>query len=91
MARQPCFRCDQPFGGDGQNVYWTYYRGDESVKLRYIVCTGCVEEMASDWLGRSLHRGPEGRWHDPDPDETLASLLRASGDAPVGIKWQKVG
>lgn len=90
MARTPCFRCDERFAGDAHNVYWTYYDGEEFVKLRYIVCKGCVEEMASDWVGKALHRGADNRWHDADDDETLTSLLRASGSPPDAIRWQKV-
>lgn len=91
MARTPCFRCDQPFAGDAHNVYLSYFDGDESAKMRYVCCKGCVEDMFGEWLGRALHRGPDNRWHDPELDETLASILRASTAAPVGVRWQKVG
>jgi hypothetical protein len=88
MARNPCYRCDQRFEGEAQNVYLTYYRGDDNVKFRHLVCAACVLALSDEWCGRALHRDVQGRWTDPDPEESLESLLEGSGEAPVAISWK---
>jgi len=90
MARVPCFLCDETFNGEARNVYVQFYDGDLSAKFRHIVCSRCELAIASDFLGRALHRGSDGRWRDPDNGETLESIYRASGAPSDAIHWKKV-
>ena len=90
MARVPCFLCDEAFQGEAKNVYIAFYDGDSAAKFRHIVCPRCELAIASDFLGRALHRGSDGRWRDPDSGESLESIMRGTGGPPDAIQWKKV-
>jgi hypothetical protein len=90
MSRVPCFLCEQMFGGEARNVYASFYNGDESAKFRHIVCPDCELSLGEQFLGKALHRGSDGRWRDPDTDETLESIFRASTAPSDNIRWHKV-
>lgn len=75
LAYTPCFVCANRFDGEARNVYLTFYDGDLAVKFRHIVCPRCVEVLTEEWIGKALHRDLYGRWRDPEPGESLESLL----------------
>lgn len=62
MAIYPCMRDGERFAGEARNVYLTLYRGDRSLKLRLVVCPSCEDELAAEWVARSLFRDQDGSW-----------------------------
>lgn len=66
MAVYPCQRCDRRFEGESKNAYLTVFEGDSKAAFRYVICGGCLQELAEEWLRRGLHRGEEGDWEMAD-------------------------
>jgi hypothetical protein len=75
MAAYPCQRCDQRFEGEARNAYLTIFEGDDKAAFRYVICSGCLEELAEEWLRRGLHRGEHGDWETPTGDELLIGVF----------------
>lgn len=86
MAIWPCQLCSQRYTGDARNLYLTYYVGDESAKMRFVICPSCVEEVIGSWLGKALHRSEDGSWCDPDPEETLEVILVGQTGLPAAFR-----
>jgi hypothetical protein len=78
------------FAGEARNVYASFYNGDDSAKFRLICCPDCEQSVAEQFLGHALHRGTDGRWRDPDAEESLASIMSALTGSSDAIRWKKV-
>jgi hypothetical protein len=92
MAWMPCLNCGSRFEGEAQNVYVTYYLGDERESYRFVVCVECVDELLAAWRTRALYRTLDGDWELPElsdapvpkrgpsePRETLRQRRSGSG------------
>jgi hypothetical protein len=74
MSAFPCLRCDQPYTGSAFNVYMTLFDGDLKVSFRYIVCPACRDDLAEEWIKRSMYRNGSDQWELPKDDRKLEDL-----------------
>lgn len=95
MAWAPCLRCDQRFSGEAQNLYLTWFQGDEREAYRFVVCPECADVVVLEWRQRALYKDLDGSWswHDPSDEpvprtgpseraEGPQSRRNGSGDLP---------
>lgn len=88
MAAYPCQRCDQRFEGQAKNAYLTVFEGDDKAAFRYVICSPCLEDLATEWLRRALHRGEHGDWEDAGKDDLLAGVFFSPQGSRNGSKWR---
>jgi hypothetical protein len=86
MAAYPCQRCDQRFDGQAKNAYLTVFEGEDKAAFRYVICSGCLEELATEWLQKALHRDEQGEWENPEKDGILAGVFFSSPTSRNGSK-----
>lgn len=90
MALYPCQSCQQRYPGDARNVYLTTWYGDDKMALRMAICPSCFDGMTAGWMGHAFHRDAHGDWAEPDPDETVESILSGLTPLPASGKPRKV-
>lgn len=66
LAIFPCYHCDQRYSGEAQNLYLSWFDKDEAVKLRYVICPDCRDELMDHWKSRALVRGTRGWAEQPE-------------------------
>lgn len=85
VALWPCMRCKQRFTGEAQNVYATWFLGDEREAYRYVVCQICVDALLEEWRDGALQRSTEGDWVEREPE---APPIR-SKSSPARPQWPR--
>lgn len=76
MAEFPCDWHAARYEGESNRVFLNIYRGDQVAALRGSVCSDCLAELVSEWMGKALIKAREGYWLRPDPEDTLACAFR---------------
>lgn len=91
MAAYPCHRCDQRFEGEAHNVYLTMFEGDEKASFRFVICSGCRDELGEEWVRRALHRTANGDWLLAADDLELGDcfVVPGGGQDSSKIAWRR--
>lgn len=74
MAIWPCMRCGQRFSGEAQNVYATWYDGDERESYRFVVDALCLAELLEEWRRAALQKDELEGWVYSEPGATPRRL-----------------
>ena len=77
MAEYPCDLHLARYSGPSTRCFLNLYRDDQAVSLRASVCPGCLEDLLSGWLPRTLYKTDRGGWDPMEPNQELQDLWRA--------------